>query len=74
MPSGHQEELAKANGEALWTKHDMMRCDAVPGVHFPAAAYHPQLAAIAPPVKYGGRAVVSLETLAVVPKSWRHQA
>lgn len=71
---GITEEQAKANVKALWTMHDMMRCDAVPGVHFPAAAYHPQLEAIAPPVTYGGRAVVSLETLALVPKTWRRQA
>ena len=60
---GVTREQAEKNASALWTEHDLMRCDEVPGVLFPPAAYHASLATLAPPAEYGSRVIMQFKDL-----------
>ena len=71
---GITEAQARANAEAVRTWHEPMRCDELPGVVFPPAAYHPHLALVAPPASYGQRVRATLEKLALVSGAWRRNA
>lgn len=70
---GITEAQARANVEAF-RHHVPVRCDEVPGVVFPPAAYHSHLAFVAPPASYGQRVHAPLEKLALVSGVWRRSA
>ena len=67
---GISDAQARANEQLLRDSHARMRCDDVPGVAFPPAAYADELAGIAPPLGYGARLTAPLSSLSQVPKSY----